>query len=341
MKKYQSISIVNCMLEKKLTVLDLLDLDLPGHDSLELKCIAGRRGLPRAINVPDLNRPGLALSGFFDAFAYERVQLFGRGETAYLQKLHNENFSENLKTLFNYKIPCCIFSSNREPTPEFLEFAEEACCPILQTSLDSTDFSNRLLRVFSSVFSPKKTIHGVLVEVYGVGILITGHSGVGKSETALELVERGHRLVADDIVEVRCVNGNFIEGRGANSLISHHMEIRGLGIINISKLYGVGAVRYQKEVQLVVSLEEWDSNKVYDRIGVDQKEVDILGVKVPSIDIPVRPGRSMPIIIEAAAMNERLKEMGYNSARDFNQNVLKWIENGEAQRVFSSNEDKY
>lgn len=329
------------MLNKKLTVLDLLDLDLPGHDALELKCIAGRRGLPRAISVPDVNRPGLALSGFFDAFAYERVQLFGRGETAYLQKLHNENNNDNLRTLFSYKLPCCVFSTSREPTPEFLQYAEEACCPILQTSLYSTDFSGRLLRVFSNFFLPTKTIHGVLVEVYGVGILLTGRSGVGKSETALELVERGHRLVADDIVEVRCKNGNIITGQGANSLISHHMEIRGLGIINISKLYGVGAIRDQKEVQLVVRLEEWDSNKSYDRLGVDQQDMDILGVKVPAIDIPVRPGRNLPIIIEAAAMNERLKKMGYNSTRDFNQNVLKWIENGEAQRAFSGNEDKY
>ena len=195
--------------------------------------------------------------------------------------------------------------------------------------------------VFSNIFAPKKTVHGVLVEVYGVGILLTGHSGVGKSETALELVERGHRLVADDIVEVRCVNGNVVLGRGANALISHHMEIRGLGIINVSQLYGVGAIRDQKEIQLVVQLEEWDSGKVYDRLGVDQKYMDILGVKVPAIDIPVRPGRNLPIIIEAAAMNERLKKMGVNSAKEFNQNVLKWIENGEAQSAFYGNDDSY
>ena len=329
------------MLNKKLTVLDLLDLDLPGHDALELKCIAGRRGLPRAISVPDVNRPGLALSGFFDAFAYERVQLFGRGETAYLQKLHNENNNDNLRTLFSYKLPCCVFSTSREPTPEFLQYAEEACCPVLQTSLYSTDFSGRLLRVFSNFFLPTKTIHGVLVEVYGVGILLTGRSGVGKSETALELVERGHRLVADDIVEVRCVNGNIVLGTGANSLISHHMEIRGLGIINVAQLYGVGAIRDQKEIQLVVNLEEWDSQKVYDRIGTDQKTVELFGVKVPMLEIPVKPGRNLPIILEAAAKNERLKRMGYFSARDFNQNIIKWIETGEAQAVYYSGDDFY
>ena len=329
------------MSDKKFTVLDLLELDLPGHDALELRCIGGRRGLPREISIPDINRPGLALSGFFDAFAFKRVQLFGRGEAAYLQKLHDENKNDNLKALFSYKIPCCVFSNNREPTQEFFQLAEEACCPLFQTSLDTTDFSTRLIRVFSNIFAPKKTVHGVLVEVYGVGILLTGHSGVGKSETALELVERGHRLVADDIVEVRCVNGNVVLGRGANALISHHMEIRGLGIINVSQLYGVGAIRDQKEIQLVVQLEEWDSGKVYDRLGVDQKYMDILGVKVPAIDIPVRPGRNLPIIIEAAAMNERLKKMGVNSAKEFNQNVLKWIENGEAQSAFYGNDDSY
>lgn len=329
------------MADKKFTVLDLLELDLPGHDALELRCIGGRRGLPREISIPDINRPGLALSGFFDAFAYERVQVFGRGEAAYLQKLHDEDRNENLQTLFTYKIPCCVFSNNREPTHEFFQFAEEACCPLLQTSLDTTDFSTRLVRIFSNIFAPKTTMHGVLVEVYGIGILLIGHSGVGKSETALELIERGHRLVADDIVEVRCVNGNIVLGRGANSLISHHMEIRGLGIINVSQLYGVGAIRDQKEIQLIVQLEEWDSDKMYDRLGIDQKYKDILGVKVPEIDIPVRPGRNLPIIIEAAAMNERLKKMGVNSAKKFNQNILKWMENGETQSVFYGTDDLY
>ena len=155
------------------------------------------------------------------------------------------------------------------------------------------------------------------------------------------MVERGHRLVADDIVEIRCVNGNVIIGRGANSLISHHMEIRGLGIINVAELYGVGAIREQKEIQLIVELEEWDSNKIYDRIGTNQRTIDLLGVKIPAIEIPVKPGRNLPIIIEAAAMNERLKKMGYNSARDFNQNVLRWIETGEAQAAYYGQDDNY
>ncbi len=329
------------MAEKKFTVLDLLNLELQGHDAINLKCIAGRRGLTRELTVPELNRPGLVLSGFFESFAFHRVQVFGRGEVAYLRKLSSEGKTDTIRQFFSYTVPCCVFTCNREPPPSFIEIAEEASCAILITDLESTEFSNRIIRLFSNIFAPRKTMHGVLVEVYGEGILLGGHSGVGKSETALELVERGHRLVADDIVEIRCVNGNVILGRGANSLISHHMEIRGLGIINVSQLYGMGAIREQKEIQLVVELEEWDSNKVYDRLGTNQKTVDLLGVKIPAIEIPVKPGRNLPIIIEAAAMNERLKKMGYNSARDFNQNILRWIETGEAQAAYYGSEDVY
>ena len=329
------------MADKRFTVLDLLDLDLKGHNSLNLHCVCGRRGLTRELTVPEINRPGLALSGFFESFGAQRVQLLGRGEVAYLAKLISENNLQTLTQLFSYEIPCCIFTHNLAPDPHVIELAEEAGCAILQTDLSSTEFSSRLLRVFSNIFAQHKTLHGVLVEVYGLGILIMGDSGVGKSETALELVERGHRLVADDIVEIRCVNGNTILGQGANRVISHHMEIRGLGIINISQLYGIGAIREQKEVQLVVKLEEWNSAKVYDRLGTQQLSMDLLGVKIPLLEIPVKPGRNVPIIIETAAMNERLKAMGYFSAREFNQNVLKWIETDAAQAAYYGSDDSY
>lgn len=331
------------MADKRFTVLDLLDLELSGHNALHLKCIAGRRGLPREITVAEINRPGLALCGFYENFGSNRVQLFGRGEYAYLQKLHNEKSTDSLNQFFANDLPCCVFTYNLEPTEEFRALAEKNSCPLLQTDLPSTEFSNRIIRAFSNIFAPKQTLHGVLIEVFGIGILLTGHSGVGKSETALELVERGHRLVADDIIEIRCVNGNIILGRGANTTISHHMEIRGLGIINISQLYGVGAIRNQKEVQIIVQLEDWQSGKAYDRLGTEQKYKEVLGVKIPIIEIPVRPGRNLPIIIEAAAMNERLKDMGYNSAVDFNQNVLKWIETGDAKASYNryGNDNSY
>ncbi len=326
---------------KHFSVLDLLDLNLKGYDSLNLHCICGRRGLTRDLTVPDINRPGLALSGFYESFGAQRVQLFGRGEVAYLQKLIDEGNLQTIRHFFSYEIPCCVFTHNLPPAAEFMAIAEEAGCAVLLTDLTSTEFSSRLLRVFSNIFAQHKTMHGVLVEVYGLGIMIMGDSGVGKSETALELIERGHRLVADDIVEIRCVNGNTILGQGANKVISHHMEIRGLGIINIAQLYGIGAIREQKEVQLVVKLEEWNANKMYDRLGTEQLSMDLLGVKVPLLEIPVKPGRNVPIIVETAAMNERLKSMGYFSAKEFNQSILRWIETDAAQAAYYGSDDSY
>lgn len=325
--------------EKKFTVLDILDLDLKEHNSLNLNCLSGRKGLTRELTIPDLNRPGLALSGFFDSFAAERVQLFGLGEVSFLEKLEREQKTDTIQKLFSFQIPCCIFTHNLQPTKTFSQLAEQAECPVLQTNLPSSEFSSRILRILSNLFAPRKTLHGVLMEVFGLGILLLGDSGVGKSETALELIERGHRLVADDVVEIRCLNGNNLQGCGANKLIGHHMEIRGLGIINITQLYGVGSVLDQNEVQLIVKLEEWDANKVYDRLGTEEKSMDILGVSVPMLEIPVKPGRNIPIIIETAAMNERLKSMGYFSAKEFNKNVLRWIETDNAKSAYYGKED--
>ena len=329
------------MADKVFTVLDLLDMELPEHSQLHLKCIGGRMSISNVISAPEINRPGLALTGFYESFVRGCVQLFGTAESIYLKKLYDENNTLALAQMFEYGIPCVIFARNLTPPDDFVELASSSGCAVLKTELDLTEFSMRLMRVFANVFAPKKTLHGVLVEVYGIGILLTGHSGVGKSECALELVERGHRLVADDIVEIRCVNGNSILGQGANKLISHHMEIRGLGIINIAQMYGVGSIREQKEIQLVIRLEEWDNSRVYDRVGNSMETLEFLGVKVPTIEIPVKPGRNLPIIIEAAAMNERLKFRGYNSARDFNQNILKWIETGEVQNAYYGSDDSY
>jgi HPr kinase/phosphorylase len=327
------------MAVKRFTVLDLIDIDLKEHNSLNLHCIGGRKGLSREINIPDLNRPGLALLGFYESFASQRVQVFGRGEVACLRKLAEEGRVETIRQMFSYAIPCCIFTHNLSPDKNFFEAAEGAECPILQTDLGTADFSARLMRILSNIFAPQQSLHGVLVEVYGLGILILGDSGVGKSETALELIERGHRLVADDVVEIRCVNGNILMGAGANKIIGHHMEIRGLGIINITHLFGVRAIRDRKQIQLVVNLEEWDSKKMYDRLGTEEKYAEFLGVSIPKLEVPVKPGRNIPIIIETAAMNERLKKMGYNSAKEFNQNILKWIESDTTRSVYFGQED--
>lgn len=327
------------MSDKKITVLELIDLELKEHNALDLHCIGGRKGLGREIPIPDLNRPGLALSGFYDSFAYQRIQVFGRGENAYLKKLAEENRLDSIQKFFSYTVPCCIFTHNLVPNRAFFQLAEESHCPILQTDLPSSEFSSRLMRALSNIFAPKTTMHGVLIEVFGIGVLIVGDSGVGKSEAALELIERGHRLVADDVVEIRCVNGNILMGAGSNKIIGHHMEIRGLGIINVTHLFGVGAIRDKKQIQLVCGLEVWDQTKVYDRLGTEEKTTDILGVKVPFLDIPVRPGRNIPIIVETAAMNERLKKMGYYSAKEFNQNVIRWIESENARALYFAQDD--
>lgn len=323
------------------TVLDLIDLDLKEHNALNLKCLGGRPGLVRTISEPEINRPGLTLSGFFDEFAFERIQLFGRGESAYITKMEAENDISILEKIFSYPIPCCVFSNSFKPPERFMVIAEKAECPILQTDLPSGEFALRLMRALNNIFAPKEVIHGVLVEVFGIGVLIRGSSGVGKSETALELIERGHRLISDDSVELRRINGNLLQGAPQNKSLGYHMEIRGLGIINISHLFGVGAIRDRKQVQLVVELEEWQSDKVYDRLGSGDTYREILGVKIPSLVVPVKPGRNIPILIETAAMNERMKKMGYFSAREFNQNVLKWLESENARNLYFDNKDEF
>jgi len=327
------------MADRAFTVLDLLDLDLKEQNSLNLRCIGGRKGLGREITIPDLNRPMGAIMGFFEDFAHQRIQLFGRGEVAFLRRLENEGKTDTISEMFNYQMPCCIFTHNLRPHKDFFEIAENAQCPVLKTDLGSAEFSARIMRILSRIFSPRQIVHGVLVEVYGLGILLQGDSGVGKSETALELIHRGHRLVADDVVEINCIYGNVLMGAGANRIIGHHMEIRGPGIINITHLFGVRAIRERKEVQLVVELEEWDQVKNYDRLGAEDHTVELLGVKIPKLTIPVKPGRNIPIIIETAAMNERLKSMGYHAAREFNKNILKWIESDAARSVFFGHDD--
>jgi HPr kinase/phosphorylase len=309
---------------KSITITRLLDLAREG-DILHLRIITGERTLQKTISTYDINRPGLTLAGDYDFFDYEKIQVFGRGEYHYLVKMINSGEHESLNQFFNYPVACCIFSHGNEPPPLFLDMAEKAEVPILVSSLPTNTMNTRLTKILEDAFAPRTSTHGVLVEVFGVGILIVGKSGVGKSECALELVERGHRLVADDVVDIISISDTLLIGSGAK-LIRHHMEIRGLGIINIKQLFGVGAIRDKKQIQLVVSLEDWNSKKEYDRLGLEESIYTILGVEVPQLTIPVKPGRNIPILIETAAMNFRLAKLGFNTAKEFNNELMQRIE---------------
>lgn len=322
------------------TVLDLLDLDLKEHNLLDLHCIAGRSGLSRKIINNKISRPGLALTGFFEEFAAESIQLFGHGEQRYMAKLDQEKKSDTYSQLLDYSVPCCIFCDGGKPTEAFIHLAEETSTPVLVTPLPSADFSRRLYGSLGEIFAPTMTIHGVLVEVFGIGVLITAESGTGKSETALELIERGHRLISDDSVKLKNIGDSYLIGMGENSALAHHMEIRGIGIINISTLFGVGAIRDKKQIQLSVHLEEWDSSKNYDRVGEKEQTDLFLGIQVPKLVIPIKPGRNIPVLIETAARNERLKKQGYYSAKEFDRSVLKWLESETARNVYYHRTDE-
>lgn len=317
------------------TVLDLLDLDLKEHNYLHLKCVAGRSGLSRKISLAKITRPGLALSGYFVDFDHTSIQVFGLSEQSYIDSLEEKNDYETIEKYFQYEIPCAIFSCSYTPSEHIKELAEKNAITLLTTPLDTSDLSRRAYSILDEVFAKTETIHGVLVEVFGIGVLITGESGVGKSETALELIERGHRLISDDTVKLKSITDSYLVGSGENPLVAHHMEIRGLGIIDITNLFGVGAIRDKKQVQLAVELEEWKNDKVYDRIG-DEYTATYLGITIPKVVIPVRPGRNVPILIETAARNERLKKLGYHSSQDFDKSVMRWLESEEARELYQS-----
>ena len=316
------------------TVLDLLEIDSK-TGNMGLQCIAGNKGLDRIIDSKEVNRPGLALGGFYEFFGNNRIQMFGRGEALFLKIVQNDERFKNVEDFMEYEITCCIFTFNETPPEKFLDLSNKKNIPVLVSNLSTGDINNYLFQILSDFFAKKLTTHGVLVEVFGIGILIKGKSGIGKSETALELIERGHRLVADDTIEIKNLQDRLLEGRGTR-VIAHHMEIRGIGIINVKSLYGVRAIRDNKKIQLVIELEEYNpKNPVeFDRLGTEEKYTDILGIKVPYLLIPVMAGRNIPIIIETAAMNQRLKYMGINAAKEFNKELNDYLETEDIKNTF-------
>ena len=317
----------------RFTVNDLINLRQEKEIRMNLRWIYQPLGNDRAIVLPDINRPGLALTGYFENFGENRIQIFGRGETAYLQKLEREKNFSALEQLCRYNIPCMVFTHGLEPPDQFRSLVKQFDIPVLGTLLDTSEFTVRLLRLLNHTFAVRTTIHGVFLEVFGMGVLLCGESGVGKSETALELLERGHRLIADDVVDVRRVSGNILIGSRVHRSLGHYMELRGVGIINVEHLFGAGAIRNEKRMQLVVELAPWKDSQNYDRTGLTTHPYSILDVGVPYLLIPIKPGRNIPILIETGAMNERLKAMGYHAAKELDREMIKLMRSKAKKRT--------
>ena len=267
------------------------------------------------VSVSDINRPGLQLAGSYDYFDPQRIQVLGMNEITYLKELTTEEKTRRLDEFFSRKPVAVVVARKLELSSDFLACAEKYNVPLLQTSEETSAFSAALISYLKVQLAPRITRHGVLVEVYGEGILMLGESGAGKSETAIELIKRGHRLIADDAVEIRRVSDKTLVGTSPEN-IRHFIELRGIGIINARRIFGIGSVKMTEKIDLVVNLENWDPNKVYDRMGLEGETTTILGLDVTSVTIPIKPGRNLAVIIEVAAMNNRQKRMGYNSAQE-------------------------
>ena len=265
------------------------------------------------VGIKDVNRPGLQLAGYFDYFDERRLQVIGMAETKMLESMTSEQRSESFAKLFSYNIPALVVSRDLDIYPECLTMARKYQRTLLHTAETTVDFTTKVIELLTQLMAPTITRHGVLLDIYGEGVLITGDSGIGKSETAIELVKRGHRLVADDAVDIRRVSDQLI-GK-APELIRHYIELRGIGVIDVQQLFGMSAVILEAQIDLVVHLEQWREDKFYDRFGLDEETVAILGVELPILTIPVMPGRNLAVIVEVAAMNNRHKKYGYNAAQ--------------------------
>ncbi len=267
------------------------------------------------ISSTEVNRPGLQMAGYFEFFDENRIQIIGKSEQSFLERFTEENAEKRLRDFFSRKPSAVVICRDLIISNLYIEIAKEFGVPLLRSKESTSDFTAALIAFLSLQLAPRLTQHGVLVEVYGEGILLLGESGVGKSETAIELVKRGHRLIADDAVEIRRVSSKSLVGTAPDN-IRHFIELRGIGIINASRIFGAGSVKLTEKIDLVINLEQWDVNKVYDRMGLDNQTTEILDLAIPSLTIPVKPGRNLAVIIEVAAMNSRQKKLGYNAAED-------------------------
>ncbi len=295
------------------------------YEKFKMELISGEEGISKPISTSDLSRPGIEIAGFYEYYPAERMQLLGKTELTFFNKLSKSERKDRMDMLCKDITPGIIITRGQEVPPELIEASERESVPVLRSSMTTTRLFSHITNYLESKLAPTTAVHGVLVDIYGVGVLITGKSGVGKSETALELVKRGHRLVADDCVEIRQEDQSTLVG-GAPELIEHLLEIRGLGIINVMTLFGAGSVLSHKKISLIINLELWEKNKHYDRLGLDDEKQRIIDTEIPRLTVPVRPGRNLAVIIEVAAMNFRLKRMGMNAAQQFSSKLSEVID---------------
>lgn len=289
---------------------------------LGLEVTAGKAGMNRRIKVPEVQRPGLSLCGYLKSHAVKRILIFGKLEIEYLRDLDPEVRVTRLAAILTERTPAIIITRRYRPPKELRALAERESIPLLRTNLTTMNLLGKLTLLLTEDFAPSTSCHGTLVEVFGVGVLIQGDSAVGKSESALGLIERGHRLISDDIVRVKKKEGSYLEGSSGAAISRYHMEIRGIGIINVAHLYGAVCVRNEKSIDIVVRLEVWQDDYFYDRLGIEENYTTLLGIKLPFHVLPVKPGRDVVLLLETIALNHRLKDMGYNSAQEFNAKVL-------------------
>lgn len=274
------------------------------------------------IDTPELNRPALQIAGFFDYFDPKRIQVLGKVEITYLEQFGREKRYELMDKLFSTKVPAVIVTRNMQIFPDMIDLAEKYDVTILRTEETTSSIMSSLISYLNVQLAPRRTRHGVLVEVYGEGVLIMGESGVGKSETAIELLKRGHRLVADDAVEIKRVSSRTLVGSSPD-IIKHFVELRGIGIVDVKEIFGMGAVKDTESINMIIHLEPWVEGKQYDRLGMLDEYTNIMGINIPSLTIPVKPGRNLAIIIEVASMNNRQKRMGYNAAVELNNRLMR------------------
>jgi HPr kinase/phosphorylase len=293
-------------------------------NKFQMEIISGEPGLKRTIEVADLCRPGLEMAGYFEYHPEDRVQILGKTELAFFERLPEAERKDRMNRLCLDETPCIVITRGLDVPMELVEASDANGIAVMRSNVNTTMLAGQITDFLEHKLAPSTTIHGVLVDVYGIGMLISGSSGIGKSETALELVKRGHRLIADDAVEIRQTAENVLIGN-APELIKHLLEIRGVGIINVMTLFGAGAVRNNTKINVVIKLETWQQDKQYDRLGLDEETTRIIETDVPLVTIPVRPGRNLAVIIEVAAMNYRLKRMGFNAALQFTNKLTETI----------------